>query len=427
MILNEKQSYSIDVAKNGDNLFISGPGGVGKTTVVHNIERIDPNTVIACPTGIAALNAGGATIHSTFGLNIGYLNKNARSRVSKVAESLFANDTVKRIILDEISMVRIDTYCAVDAQLRAIKGNRKPFGGLQIIHSGDFYQIPPVLNDKSYEAQLFRDEFGDSLFAFDSTPWEKAGTVTVELTEIMRQADPTFRFALNSIRVKDENYLRSLQFLNTIGRRNRDMYADDDVLVLCTTNKDADAINQDRYAEVQGPEKWYNARVEGKVSTFPAERDLALKVGCQVLICANNKELGYVNGERGVVTHMSLESIRVETRTGMTYEVAKHEWVEYEYDVVNDNLVKTEVGKFTQFPLKLGWAVTIHKSQGMTLDKAAIYTGRGCFASGQLYVGLSRLKSLEGLIILQDLQPNEVIVDPRVVEFYRKNALGNLL
>lgn len=427
MNLNEKQSYAVEVATNGDNLFISGPGGVGKTTTVHTIEKTDPNTVIACPTGIAALNAGGATIHSTFGLSIGYLNKTARGRVSKVAESLFASDVVKRIILDEISMVRADTYCAIDAQLRAIKGNRKPFGGLQIIHSGDFYQIPPVLNDKSHEAQLFREEFGDGLFAFDTVPWEKANTQTVELTEIMRQSDPTFRFALNSIRTKDEHYIRSLNFLNVIGRRNRDMYADDDVLVLCTTNKDADAINQDRYLDITGPEKWYNAKVEGKVTTFPAERDLALKVGCQVLICANNKEIGYVNGMRGVVTHMALESIRVETNTGESFDVKKNEWIEHEYDIVNGELTKLEVGKFTQFPLKLGWAVTIHKSQGMTLDKAAIYTGRGCFASGQLYVGLSRLRSLDGLIILQDLHPSEVIVDPRVVEFYRKNALGNLL
>jgi ATP-dependent DNA helicase PIF1 len=431
MELNEKQQFSYDLITGRPDqpkqcVFVSGPGGVGKSTVINKVRSTAPDsTIFMAPTGIAALNIEGSTVHRTFGFPIGFLDQNRRRRVSKKAQELFESDTIKRIVLDEVSMVRGDLFSAIDQNLRLIKGNKKPFGGIQMVVSGDFYQLSPVINNKSFEGELYNQEFR-SPYAFDTVAWEKAGFLTVELDQIMRQNDPTYKFALNSIRVLDHNAYKALQYINKIGMTNAAMKPDADMLMLCATNADADAVNRIKYAEVEGKEFYYQAKIEGDFKDEPVPTTLALKVGCKVLISANHQDGEYVNGDRGVITHLTESKIRVLTDTGRAFDVEQHEWDAIDYSVQDGVLLTTVIGSFIQFPIKLGWAITIHKSQGMTLNEAAIYTGRGCFTFGQAYVALSRLRSIEGLNIMQQIGYNELLVDDRVKMFYIQNSLGNL-
>lgn len=418
MILNEKQNKAYQSILSGNNVFISGPGGVGKSVIVNMLrENFGGDTVFLAPTGIAALNIKGVTLHRAFGFPLGVLTKSRRANISKKAQKLFGDDTVKRIVIDEISMVRADTLVAIDVALRKIKGNKIPFGGLQVIIVGDFFQLPPVVNAQSQEGQIFFSEF-ETPYAFDTKSWSNAAMMTVQLDEIMRQNDKSFIFALNSIRQKDSNYLRSLQFLNTIGKRNYEATGDSDMLVLCSTNKDADTINITKFEELTTEERSFRAEITGTFSQSPVDIDLKLKVGAEVLICANNPEEGYCNGTRGIITNISNDTVMVRDKAGTTYNVGRQKWSEYDYDNVGGTLSCVEIGSFTQFPIRLGWAITIHKSQGMTLSEAAIYTGRGCFVSGQAYVAFSRIANLNGLVILSPVQPHEIIVEQRIKDFY---------
>lgn len=431
--LNDKQKICFQQAMLGSSLFISGPGGVGKSYVLDKIKAAkNDSIVVGAPTGIAALNVQGSTLHRMFGFPIGYLDERKRKKVSKKAQELFKNDVIKTIAIDELSMVRADMFEAIDNNLRIIKGNRKPFGGLQIIGMGDFYQIPPVVNTRTFDGQMFYEEYGNNPFAFSTKVWEKSGLQSIELTEIVRQNEKDFIFALNSIRRKDENYIQSLKYINAVGRKNYQAMLDaededDDLLVLCATNAAADSINETKYAEVEGEERFFDYVATGEFKDEPVPKSLRLKIGCKVLICANNAEADYYNGDRGIVTAMTSDFIAVETDSGRKLSVVRNKWVEIDYDTTTGSLIEKEVGSFTQFPIKMGWAITIHKSQGMTLPKALIYTGNGCFVPGQAYVGLSRLKSLSGLIISHPIRPEEIMVHPDVTKFYNDISSSNLL
>ena len=418
MKLNTKQQYAFEQIQLGANLFISGPGGVGKSVLVHKIRDLyEHETIFIAPTGIAALNIRGATIHRTFKFPLGYLGPGARKHVNEKAKDVLESPDIKRIVIDEISMVRGDLFTAIDENLRRIRRTNKPFGGLQVIVVGDFYQLSPVLMERSQEANLFYNEF-ESPFAFDTEAWKGAGFTTIELDEIMRQTDEKFISALNSIRTKGSNHLDALTFLNDVGTSNEEVSGDS--LFLCTTNKDADTINQHNYDEVEGEERVYWASKNWSLKDMPAPEELRLKIGAKVLITANDAGETYYNGQTGKVVHMGNNKISVELdRNQGRVDIDKFTWTEFEYD--KGGSIKP-VGTFVQFPIKLGWAITIHKSQGMSLDEAIIYMGRGAFCHGQTYVGLSRLRSLGGLAMLNEVKHNDIIVDTRVKKFYSGNT-----
>lgn len=426
MQLNAKQQYAFTEILRGNNIFISGPGGVGKSVLVRKIrDMYGDDTIFLSPTGIAAQNIQGSTIHRTFKFPLGFLSKFQRSKVADAVRDLFEGDDIKRIVIDEISMVRADLFAAVDANLRKIKRRNVAFGGLQVIVVGDFFQLPPVLNERSVEAEYFREEF-DSPFAFDTDSWRDAGFQTIELDEIMRQSDQEFIAALNSIRCRDADFAKSLAKLNKIGM-NRDDIADD-TLFLCSTNKDADMVNADNYDSIEGEERMFYGTKKGSFRDLPVPQEMNLKIGTKVLICANDADEKYFNGQTGYVAAFGGDgTVDVQLETGTTVKVQRFTWQEFEYFNDGQGVGIRSIGEYNQLPLKLGYAVTIHKSQGLSLSNAAIYTGRGCFAHGQCYVALSRLRSLEGLHILKEIGSYEVIVDTRVKQFYEANKYANLM
>lgn len=425
MKLNAKQQYAFEQIMLGKSLFISGPGGVGKSVLVGKIRDLcGDDTIFLAPTGIAAQNIKGSTIHRTFRLQLGYLDAQQRTKVQDKVKELFADDSIKRIVIDEISMVRADTFAAVDQALRRCKRRNKPFGGLQVIVVGDFFQLSPVLNVRSTEGEMFLQEFS-SPFAFDTDSWREAGFQTIELDDVMRTTDQEFIGHLSNIRKRSEGFEASLDFLNDIGMNQEDF--EEDTIFLCSTNKEADTVNKHNYDELVGEEKHYVGKKKGPFKDLPVPEFLSLKVGCKVLICANDPNGDYYNGQTGHVEALFKDSVAVKTEQGERIMVKEFKWTEYEYSRGDHGVDIKPVGDYQQFPLKLGYACTVHKSQGLSLSKAAIYTGNGFFAHGQAYVGFSRLRSLAGLYVLKEVFRKDVIVDQRVVEFYENNKFANLM
>ena len=426
MKFNIGQQSAFSKFKQGLNLFISGPGGVGKSVLINYIrEHYEDETVFLAPTGIAAINIKGATAHRVFRFPLGVLGKYERNNVAEKAEAVFnKNSGIKRIVIDEISMMRADLFAAIDHQLRKIRKINKPFGGLQVLVVGDFYQLPPVLNKKGGEYDAFSREFF-SEFAFDTDTWKEAGFVTVELNEVMRQNDVDFINALNSIRVKDKNYATSVNFLNKRAAQNDEI--GDDPIFLCSTNKDADTINQHNFDELEGEIKFYTGTKWGSFKGCLVPDVIELKVGAKVLICANGD--AYVNGQVGFVEsmHENVIFVQLQGYGEDTVAVKKHKWEEFDYENKGDGVKAVAIGGFEQFPIKLGYAITVHKSQGISLDSGIIYNGRGFFCPGQAYVGLSRLRTLSGLGMIKPLDLSDIIVDKRVTTFYENNRYANLM
>jgi len=421
--LNEKQQYAYDRIKSGANVFITGPGGVGKSVLIRKIsEEMENGLVLLAPTGIAAQNILGATIHRTFRFGFGFLTKGQRRRVNERTQDVFAltgTDDITRIVIDEISMVRADVLAAIDMQLRVIRKTLKPFGGIQIIAVGDFYQLSPIVKNNSEEANALYSEF-KSMYAFDTQAWKEADFEMIQLDQVMRQSDTTFVNALNSIRTKNVGFKKSLDFLNDEALKEKD-FGDHDPIYLCATNKSADVINNYFFDEINSRKFTYHGIASPGFKDFPVPVDISLKVGCKVMICANDRGGSYFNGQTGMVTSLSINHIEIELDHVKKFiRIEKQTWEEYDYVKVDGKLTKKVVGTFIQYPIKLGYAITIHKSQGLSLDSAILHTEGRCFAHGQAYVALSRLRSLDGLIMHESMKPHEIIVDKIVTSFYEE-------
>lgn len=407
-IANEKQQLAINTVREGRNLFLTGSGGVGKSWVIKQL--VDNYTVLCAPTGIASLNIGGSTCHSIFGLPTSFPVKSDYAKISPTLKQLFGkNSKVKRIIIDEIGMVRADTLDMIDHKLRLVRGSTLPFGGIQMVVVGDFFQLEPIV--KREEKPLISAVY-QSPFAFSAKCWDFD---VVELTQVVRQSDEKQIALLQSIRRKSFDYKEAL---STIQQQAKPYVNCVNTLHLCCYNNDADEINKYWYSKIKAKEIIYEGIGDGK--DVPVDKMLSLKIGTKVLICANDPDRTYVNGDRGVITELYEESVLVTKDNGEEVIVTPFTWEKYKLKSTPKGIVKSLASKFTQLPIRLGWAVSIHKSQGMSLQQAAIHTGRGCFGNGQLYVALSRITDLSNLSFVSPVKDKEVLAATEVIEFYNR-------
>lgn len=411
---NKKQQKAFQAIMSGFNVCITGPGGTGKSYIIQQIrEEINDETIFVAPTGIAAVNISGATIHRTFGLSTGVhlTTPNVREQIRQV----LANPKLKRLVIDEISMVRADIFEAIDGILRKSRETNEPFGGLQIIVIGDFYQLEPIVTGT--EKHPFFSKY-KSVYCFDTKSWKEANFITVDLDESMRQSDQGFVEMLNRIRVGDKDAKSDIDYINNVGMNQNDL--DDSWIMLASTNGIAAEYNESMYKNLGDVfEKEYIAEID-KASIKPVDEYLKLKLGTKVLIKANDRDGMYVNGDRGEVVGLIDSHVVIELIDGRIVHVAKNVWEEKEYVVTEDGSFKLVViGTFKQFPIKYGWAITIHSAQGLTLDGAILNTGgRGCFSNGQLYVALSRIRRLDKFCLMQPIRYGELMTSKEVKHFY---------
>ncbi|MCK6066159.1 MULTISPECIES: ATP-dependent DNA helicase [Microbacterium] len=422
-----------------EHVFVTGRAGTGKSTLLQHLAWNTSKQIAVCaPTGVAALNVEGQTIHSLFRLPIGLIANGEIEQSDATRKLLNAIDT---LVLDEVSMVNADLMDGIDRSLRQARGRRaEPFGGVQIVMFGDPYQLAPV-PPRGDEMRYIRDHYR-SFWFFDAKVWAGEGgddgildlgrhgaDLNVrELTEIHRQADPAFKALLNAVRYGRVT-AEMAGVLNGAGARTPPHPADGEhpIITLATRNDIVNTINRRHLDELVGRMQTANAEISGDFgrgdANYPADVELRLKVGAQVMFLRNDvSSFGepprWVNGTIGTVTRIAGDTVRVEV-DGTEHDVEPAVWerFRYNYHPGTRTLSRDVVAEFTQFPLRLAWAVTIHKSQGKTYERAVIDLGSGAFAPGQTYVALSRLTSLDGLYLSRPLRPSDIRVDPDVQRF----------
>lgn len=405
---NKQQQLAYDlIANTNTSFFLTGRAGTGKTTFLRNVqELVGKRFVTLAPTGVAAINAGGETIHSFFGLpkevcepgTLGSIVSFRNSRYNTVRHT----DT---IIIDEVSMVRCDIIDAIDYTLRSVMRNNLPFGGKQIVFVGDLFQLPPVVSQKA-EKEMLQDIYQTSaFFFFKAKVFKSINLAKIEFQKVYRQSDDQqFLQVLEDVRMNKMN-VTDIELLNQrVGLPSCD---DGMVITLASRNDTANSINSQRLAEIDSEQFTYESKVTGKVEakTLPAEETLSLKVGAQVMFTRNDQSKRWANGTLAKVTKLTKDEISVTLDNGDTHVVPLASWESYtyKYDHEKGKMQKTLSGTFTQFPLKLAWAITVHKSQGLTFDKMVLDLGSRFFAPGQLYVALSRVRSMKGLFLTRGI------------------------
>ncbi|MBI4096172.1 MAG: AAA family ATPase [Candidatus Levybacteria bacterium] len=415
--LSEEQRKLFNKLENSTaNIFITGKAGTGKSILLQYFKQNSKKKlVVVAPTGVAALNVGGQTIHSLFRIPPSFIAKNSLMAPDSKTTMLLRN--IDAIVIDEISMVRADLMDAIDHRLRQAHSNNFPFGGIQIIMFGDLYQLPPVVSDPELH-KYFADNH-DGYYFFNAHVWNNSLPEIYELKYIFRQEDEVFRKILNAIRTKD----LSEQVLLDLNGRSKVSIPVDGVVILATTNSSVNEINQNRLAQLEGKEYEYRAIISGNLerSSFPTEEILHLKKGAQVMFLRNDRSKRWVNGTLGKIHSLSEKEVKVSI-DGIVYPVLQETWkkIKYYYDRQKHSVEEEIISSFTQIPLRLAWAITIHKSQGQTYKAVAVDMGSGAFAHGQTYVALSRCKSLEGLYLKREISREDIIVDTTVINFMNK-------
>ena len=455
--VNQKLQFVEDLVLHTDaHIFLTGKAGTGKTTFLKNLPlKTYKRMVVVAPTGVAAINAGGQTIHSFFQLPFGPQipsdfvgtapyrltssnakhfhprNSSARNDIGSSASRLAAQyqklnkkkinliRSLDLLIIDEISMVRADILDAIDAVLRRVRRSQKPFGGLQLLMIGDVHQLAPVAKPEEWEVL---SPYYDTPYFFGSQVLKKAPYVCVELEHIYRQHDEDFITLLNKVR-NNRMDAECVRLLNTRFKSNFAPRDEEGYITLTTHNYQADQINESKLAAIKEKPLVFKAEIHGTFpeNTYPTKEELELKVGAQVMFVKNdpNPEKAFYNGKIGRLVGYNEKdgSVTVENE-GEHITVPKLKWqnMEYTINAENQDIEEKEIGSFTQIPLRLAWAVTIHKSQGLTFDKVIVDAGQA-FAHGQVYVALSRCTSLEGLVLKTRITSNALVNDYSVDQF----------
>jgi len=411
-----------------DHLFVTGRAGTGKTTLLHEFVQQTAKVVAVCaPTGVAALAIGGQTIHSLLRLPLGIIGDRELGFIPKESLAVLAN--LDALVIDEVSMVSADILDGIDRRLRQAKRRKNTaFGGIQLIMFGDPYQLAPVVSGNAEKA-FYLDHYRSPWF-FDAKVWKETEMAVCELDTIHRQADEEFRSVLNALR-EGRMEPDMGRMLNERGMRPPE---DPELITLTTTNSSVTRMNQVALDRLPGKAKIAHANIEGdfgSTSAYPADEELMLKIGAQVMFLRNDIQGSegprFVNGTLGRVTKIT-DTVTVDVDgDNVVVEPVTWEKIRYDYSPATKVMSHDVVAEFTQFPLRLAWAVTIHKAQGKTLDAAVIDLGPKAFAPGQTYVAFSRLTSLDGLYLRRPLTPADIIVDQRVAEFMSEDRGSNRL
>jgi hypothetical protein len=437
---NKEFKYALDSVQYTNQLiYLTGKAGTGKTTFLKYLRKVTTKKmVVLAPTGVAAVNAKGQTIHSFFHIPLSLfvpedrrLHENFYKIFHFSEEKIKIIQSLELLVIDEISMVRCDLLDVIDAILRKVrKQNNIPCGGVQVLLIGDTFQLPPVVTDEDWE---ILGRFYKSGFFFSAMVMTKIKPLYIELKKIYRQKEQEFVDILNRIRVGQQDP-SDLELLNSrVDPYSYDIESDN-YIILTTTNKAAKAENEEKMKALTTESFIFEASVTGDFleNDYPTDKKLEIKKGAQVMFLKNNPSKGYYNGKIGRVIKVNKDSIVVditnEHNETISIKVEPFTWgkVNYRWDE-NEKIITEEItGTFTQFPLKLAWAITVHKSQGMTFEKVIADIGR-TFAAGQTYVALSRCTTLNGLILRSKLSPRSIITDPRVIEFAKNEVPETLI
>lgn len=416
IILSAEQRALLSVMEETQqHLFVTGRAGTGKSVLLRSFrETTAKRVVIAAPTGIAALNVKGQTLHSLFRLPPQLHRKGSLQPNPRACMLLKRIDT---LVIDEISMVRADLLDAIDERLREATKKDMPFGGIQVIMFGDVYQLPPVVEEG---LMPYFEHVHNGYFFFNAHVWKEEEFKIYELTQVFRQKDPIFKDILNAVR--DGSVIDSQ--IEQLNARHGVAIPDEGTVTLAPTNNLVTAINQRKLDALPGKVYEYRAMITGEMkrSTFPTEEILQFKEGAQVVLLQNDKDKRWVNGTIASIAHLEKDdkgekvSVSVD---GIEYQIEKTTWEEirYEYDHATGKVRADVVSSFTQYPIRLAWALTIHKSQGQTYESVAVDLTTATFAPGQLYVALSRCTSLEGLYLKMPVKRAHIIVEPKVTAF----------
>ncbi len=424
MTIQQQQAYNL-ISNTNTSFFLTGRAGTGKTTFLHKVQNeVKKNFVILAPTGLAAILAGGQTIHSFFGFPLEAIPFGEYSSFNKEYIELIKR--IDTIIIDEVSMVRCDIIDAIDNSLKNALHSSAPFGGKQIVFVGDLFQLEPVLSGNT-DLEIIEDIYKTTRpFFFKAKVFAEMQLPCIEFQKIYRQDDPLFLNILNNIR----NGIISQNDINLLNQRCIATSDDDEMAItLCSKNAQAKRINEEHLTSIDSESFSYEAIIDREFDAkkAPVEQTLVLKKGAQVMFCRNDPNHKWVNGTLGTVSRIEKDHFYVNVGSEqLLVERATWESTSYKYDSKTKKVEKTVIGTFSQFPIKLAWAITIHKSQGMTFDKMILDLNGGIFADGQLYVALSRVKSLSGLYLTSPVREQFIRENREILnhtERYNDNAI----